>query len=159
MESRRSGIVVAAAGLVLVVVLFVLLSGGGDDGSDQPASSGDGAAAPTGGYGSSPVQADPQPKPGKPDGADEPEVPTGEVRDGEPVDGVQELEFQSGSQAEFAVESDAADELHLHGYDLYIDVEPGKAKAVSFDADIEGVFELESHTTGVLFAEISVVPD
>ena len=157
MESRRSGIIVAALGLVLVVVLFVVLSGGDDD-SGTPAGSGDSAAAPTGGYGSPPPQADPQPKPDKPDKPDEPEVPTVEVRDGEPVGGVQELEFQSGSQAQFAVESDVADELHFHGYDLYIDVEPGKLETVSFKADIEGLFELESHTTGALFAEISVVP-
>jgi hypothetical protein len=89
---------------------------------------------------------------------DEPDVPTVEVKDGEPVGGVQEIEFESGSQAEFAVESDVADELHLHGYDLYVDVVPDKAKTVSFKADIEGLFELESHTTGALFAEISVVP-
>jgi hypothetical protein len=81
-----------------------------------------------------------------------------EVRDGKPVGGVQELEFESGEEARFEVVADAADELHFHGYDLYIDVGPGKPTEVKFDADIEGLFELESHTTGELLAEVSVVP-
>lgn len=159
MESRRSGVAVAAAGLVLVVVLFILLSGGDDGGT-----SGDSAAAPAGGYGSPPPEQsadddEPKtdPKPGS-DKPDEPSVPTIEIENGEPVGGVQEIEFESGSEAEFEVITDAADELHFHGYDLYVDVKPGKANTVSFRADIEGLFELESHTTGTPFAEISVVP-
>ena len=81
-----------------------------------------------------------------------------EVKDGKPVGGVQELEFESGEEARFEVIADAADELHFHGYDLYIEVGPGKPTEVEFDADIEGLFELESHTTGALLAEVSVVP-
>ena len=85
-------------------------------------------------------------------------MPVVEVEGGEPVGGVQELEFESGEEARFEVVTDAADELHFHGYDLYIDVGPGKPNELKFDADIEGLFELESHTTGELLAEVSVVP-
>lgn len=97
---------------------------------------------------------------GRDQGAErEPEVPLIEIRDGQPVGGVAELEFESDAQAEFEVEADAADELHLHGYDLYIGVGPGRPRRVSFEADIEGVFELESHTTAVPIAEIAVAPN
>ena len=51
------------------------------------------------------------------------------------------------------------DELHLHAYDVYLDIVPGKTnELVVENADIEGVIELESHSTGALLAEISVVP-
>lgn len=159
MESRRQGLVIAAAGLVLAVVLFVLLSGGDDD-SAQTDAGGNAAEqqapAPGGGYGPAPAE---DPPPEATEQQPKPEVPTVEIKGGEPVGGVQELEFSSGERAEFAVTSNVADELHFHGYDIYVDVVPGKTERVEFDADIEGLFELESHTTGALFAEISVVPD
>ena len=146
-----------AVGLVLVVVLFVVLSGGDDSGDSAQDEQTTQAASPSGGYGNpSPPQSQaPQDEPPRPD---VPVVPVVEIRDGEPVGGVQEIEFESGSEASFEVRSDAADELHLHGYDAYIDVAPGKTSKYEFKADIEGLFELESHTTGVVMAEISVVP-
>ena len=146
-----------AVGLVLVVVLFVVLSGGDDSSDSPPDGQSTQAASPSGGYGNpSPPQSQaPADEPSKPE---KPDVPVIEIRDGEPVGGVQEIEFESGSEASFAVRSDAADELHFHGYDAYIDVAPGKTVEHEFKADIEGLFELESHTTGVVMAEISVVP-
>lgn len=162
MESRRQGLLIATAGLVVAVVLFVLLSGGDENdssSSDAGTAAEQQAQAPSGGYGPAPAgnssdgESARKPKP------DDPEVRTIEIRNGEPVGGVQELEFTSGERAEFAVTSNVADELHFHGYDIYVDVVPGKTERVEFDADIEGLFELESHSTGALFAEISVVPD
>ena len=149
-----------AVGLVLVVVLFVVLSGGDDSGDSAQDEQTTQAASPSGGYGNpSPPQSQaPQDEPPKPEKAEVPDVPVVEIKDGEPVGGVQEIEFESGSEASFEVRSDAADELHFHGYDAYIDVAPGKSSKYEFKADIEGLFELESHTTGVVMAEISVVP-
>jgi hypothetical protein len=150
MDSRRVPALIALVGVVVAVGLFLLLK---DDTADEtstvpPANN---AANPgsEGGEGR---------KPDKPEKPPEPELPVVEVRDGKPVGGVQELEFESGEEARFEVVADAADELHFHGYDLYIDVGPGKPTEVKFDADIEGLFELESHTTGELLAEVSVVP-
>ena len=150
MDSRRVPALIALVGVVVAVGLFLLLK---DDTADEtstvpPANN---AANPgsEGGEGR---------KPDKPEKPPEPELPVVEVKDGKPVGGVQELEFESGEEARFEVVADAADELHFHGYDLYIDVGPGKPTEVKFDADIEGLFELESHTTGELLAEVSVVP-
>ena len=97
-------------------------------------------------------------KPKKPKPPPEPEIPTISVKGGEPVGGVQELTFESGSQMRFAVEADVADHAHLHGYDVSEDVAPGKAAEFNLPADIEGVFELELEAAGLPIAEISVVP-
>ncbi len=43
----------------------------------------------------------------------------------------------------FRVESDVADEIHVHGYDLKKDVPAGGSVSFSFPASIEGVFEVE----------------
>jgi hypothetical protein len=46
----------------------------------------------------------------------------------------------------------AADEFHLHGYDLELKAGKGEAVTFSFTATQPGTFELESHATGgVLF--------
>jgi hypothetical protein len=150
MNSRRVPALIALVGVVVAVGLFLVLN---DDTADDDSERTTTTAAET-----SDDQTDTGDKAEKPEKPEEPEVPVVEVQGGEPVGGVQELEFGSGEKAEFEVEADAADELHFHGYDLYIDVKPGKPTPVTFDADIEGVFELESHSTGVLLAEISVVP-
>ncbi len=80
------------------------------------------------------------------------------VKGGEPVGGVAELSFDKGDAIEFVVESDTADELHLHGYDVYMDVEAGGKAKFSVPAEIEGIFELELHSTATPLAEITVNP-
>jgi hypothetical protein len=153
MDSRRVPALIALVGVIVAVGLFLLLK---DDTADEdsvttpPAQTANSDGSSSGDQGKQPEK---EPKP------DEPEVPVVEIEGGTPVGGVQELEFESGEEARFEVVTDAADELHFHGYDLYFDVQPGKPNELSFDADIEGLFELESHTTGELLAEISVVPD
>lgn len=41
------------------------------------------------------------------------------------------------------VTSDAADEIHVHGYGLKAEIPPGGAGTVSFTATVSGVFEVE----------------
>jgi hypothetical protein len=43
------------------------------------------------------------------------------------------------------VRSDAADEIHLHGYDITRSAGPGQPAQFRFKADAEGAFEMESH--------------
>jgi hypothetical protein len=61
-----------------------------------------------------------------------------------------------GEEATIRVVSDATDEAHLHGYDLYADLEPGIPAEIVFVASIPGVFELELEGSGLLLAEIEV---
>ncbi len=91
-------------------------------------------------------------------GAEEASVPTIVIRNGEPVDGVRELEYSAGDQIEFAVLSDVADEVHVHGYDLMKDVKAGGTVSFSFPADIEGIFEVELEALHEPIAELRVNP-
>jgi hypothetical protein len=80
------------------------------------------------------------------------------VENGEPVGGVQKLEYNAGDQIAFRVESDVADEIHVHGYDLMEDVEAGGSVDFSFPAEIEGIFEVELEGRKEQIAEIQVNP-
>jgi hypothetical protein len=136
----RIGLVVAAA--AIAVALFVVLSGDDDDATES------GAATTT--------QTEAQPA----DGGQEskPEIPTIEVKGGEPIGGVQELAFNSGDRIRFRVTSDAPAEVHLHGYNVMMDVEPGRPVTFDVPADIEGIFEVELEETAVQIAEVEVSP-
>jgi len=70
-------------------------------------------------------------------------VPTIVVKNGKPVGGIRDLSYKKGDQIHFKVQSDVADEVHVHGYDLMKDVKAGGTIAFDFPATIEGVFEAE----------------
>ncbi|MDQ3726416.1 MAG: cupredoxin domain-containing protein [Actinomycetota bacterium] len=86
------------------------------------------------------------------------DVPTIVVRDGEPVGGVQELEFSAGEEIRFRVTSDEAEEIHVHGYDLAKDVPAGGTVEFAFPAELEGIYEAELEQLGVQIAELQVNP-
>lgn len=85
-------------------------------------------------------------------------APTVVVRDGEPVGGVQELEFSAGDRIRFDVRSDVADEVHVHGYDLMQDVPANGEISFDFPAEIEGIFEVELEGRKEQIAELRVNP-
>ncbi|MGH2962149.1 MAG: hypothetical protein ACRDL3_08165 [Solirubrobacterales bacterium] len=138
MQSRTMGAVVAVALIAAAAVLFVVLR---DDDGDS------GQAATT------TTQAEKKEKP-KP----KPEVTTIVVKGGQPVGGVQELEYTRGDEVRFDVRSDVADEVHVHGYDLFEDVAPGKVATLDFPAEIDGGFEVELEATHTQIAELTVEP-
>jgi hypothetical protein len=62
------------------------------------------------------------------------------------------------------VSSDAHDDIHLHGYDIEKPVEPGQPAQFNFTANIEGIFEIESHVAEdagrePLMGKLTVEPD
>jgi hypothetical protein len=138
-RNQRIGLVVLA--LVVAVVAFVIARPGGsedDNGSEQaaqtaPAQTETGAAEET-------VETETEPS-----APPEPEVSRIRVRGGTAVGGVQRVQANKGDTVRIVVTSDASDEIHLHGYDIYEDVGPGKPARFVFRADIEGIFEIESH--------------
>jgi hypothetical protein len=137
MQSRKFGLGLAIAGIAAAVVLFVVLSGDDDSGSTTTTT-----AAESGSNGA---------------GA-ESSVPTIVVKDGQPVGGVQELSFDKGGQIQFVVESDTADEVHFHGYDIGKDVEAGGRVEFDVPATIDGVYEVELEASHTQIAEITVNP-
>ena len=92
------------------------------------------------------------------DGSDQPAILTIVVRNGEPVGGVDELEYDAGDQVRFRVSSNRADEVHVHGYDEEEEIPAGGSATLSFPADIEGIFEVELHESETQIAELRVNP-
>ena len=58
------------------------------------------------------------------------------------------LRVTQGEQVEIALSSDQPVELHLHGYDLTAQLEPGVPATISFVAKIAGRFPVEAHRMG-----------
>ena len=132
---------------IIAVVAVILLAGGGDDsektGSSAPTATptatptaidGDATATPT---------ATPKPKP-------------------KPVllkaGSEKALNYEQGETVRFRVVNDEAEEVHVHGYDIKKELEPGKEETVSFKATIPGIFEIELEGSGTLLAQLKVVP-
>ena len=53
-----------------------------------------------------------------------------------------------GSRVEIVVSTEEPAELHLHGYDLSIEAEPGEPGVLRFDASVAGRFPLTRHGHG-----------
>lgn len=58
------------------------------------------------------------------------------------------VEVARGEQVVLRVTSDVAEEVHVHGYDLYIDIPAGGTGEAAFTADIPGAYEVELHEVG-----------
>ncbi|MDA0635488.1 hypothetical protein OUY22_18880 [Nonomuraea sp. MCN248] len=66
------------------------------------------------------------------------------------------LEVARGRTVSITVTSDVADELHVHGYDVTADLRPGEPATVRFVADMTGVFEVETHESGLVLVQLAV---
>lgn len=95
--------------------------------------------------------------------ADEPspEAPAGQqievqVAGGQVTGDTGRVPVPAGEHVVLTVTSDAPDELHVHGYDLTADLQPGTPATVEFDATIPGVFEVELHDAGTVLLSLQV---
>ena len=89
----------------------------------------------------------------------EPAFETINVAAGKPAGGVQTITVQKGDRARIQVASqDTTDEIHLHGYDLTRQLKAGDSVRFSFDADAEGIFEIELHGTHTQIGKLVVEP-
>ena len=69
------------------------------------------------------------------------------LRDGVPQGGVKRIVVTKGDEVRLQVRTnEAGDDIHLHGYDIEKKAAAGAPANFRFKADIEGVFEIESHT-------------
>jgi hypothetical protein len=140
MQSNLVRLFLAAAAVAVAVVLFVVLSDDDEDSSTAPAVT---TQSDTGGG-------------GKP----EAKIPTIEVEGGQPVNGVEELEYAVGDRVQVKVTSDLAGDVDVHGYEIEEPVEAGGSVTLDFPAEIEGVFEMElhRHEGEAQIAELTVNP-
>lgn len=78
------------------------------------------------------------------------------ISDGK-VEGVPaRVEVDRGAQVRIEVTSDRRDELHVHGYEKTLPLTPGTPATLQFVADVPGVFEVETHDSGLLLFQLLV---
>jgi heme/copper-type cytochrome/quinol oxidase subunit 2 len=141
--SRNQRIALVVAAVAVAVLAFVIAQPADDeDDGERAATTPAQTTTETGGDqsgGTEPTEAEEPPPP------PEPEVTRLRMRGGQVVGGVREIEVESGDTVRIVVSSDAADEIHLHGYDITRNAAPGQPARFRFKADAEGAFEIESH--------------
>jgi hypothetical protein len=147
MQSNGSRIVALLIAVAVIVALFFIFKGGGDDSTTTDAATPATTTSTEGGMKSDKVA-----------GLPSPTAPVIDVVDGAPKGGIADLEFEKGDQIVFDVTSDAADEVHVHGYDIEEEVPAGGTAKFDFPADLEGVFEVELHGSETQIAELTVNP-
>jgi hypothetical protein len=135
--------------VIAVVAVIVLASGSTSDKQDEPpvAQATATATPDTGGAEAPSGTATPEP-------AATPKPQPTLVTPGK----ITKLRFAEGDTVRFRVRSDVADEVHVHGYDLMKDVEPGQTVTFSFPATITGIFEIELENAGEQIAQLRVDP-
>jgi len=80
------------------------------------------------------------------------------VRNAKPVGGVQDITVKKGDQVRFTVQSDSAQEIHVHGYDFHKNVPKNGSVSFSFPAKIDGGFVIELEGPGQQIAALKVQP-
>lgn len=80
------------------------------------------------------------------------------VKNGKAVGGVKEISVTKGDRVRITVTDDADDEVHLHGYDIEEPVAPGQPATFDFTAKLEGIFEMELHSSETQIASLKVNP-
>lgn len=128
--TRNARIALLVAAVAVAVAAFVVVGVGDDEPDPQPA-----ATAP------------------RPDAG-----PTIRLVGGEPVGGVRSLDFGASREVRFTVASDDEQEIHVHGYDVTRTVPAGRSTTISFAPRLQGVYEVESHTTGEPIARLRIAP-
>jgi hypothetical protein len=147
--SRGQRLTFLAIAVVIAIVAVVVLSSGGDD--DEPestASQATATATPTAGEDAT-AEPTETPTPTRTPKPQPPLLTPGEVTD---------LRFDEGDTVRFRVRADTTDEVHVHGYNLMKDIEPGKTIAFSFPATITGIFEIELEDAGEQIGRLRVDP-
>jgi pullulanase/glycogen debranching enzyme len=71
---------------------------------------------------------------------------------------VQKLKYTQGDQVRFQVRSPKADEVHVHGYNIERELEPNKPTTIAFKATINGIFDIEIHSTDTQIGQLTVEP-
>ncbi len=152
-------IAIAVAGAAVLVVLFVVARPGGNDEADvTPA-----AQETQGTNGETETE----------DGATVTEPATTEEEDsgGDPdvvqaritigpggPAGVTRIDARRGQRVVLVVRSQIEDHVHVHGYDLFADVVPGRPARITFRADVPGRFEIELEDSHQQIADLRVQP-
>ncbi|MEU7702570.1 hypothetical protein [Streptomyces sp. NPDC039028] len=66
------------------------------------------------------------------------------------------IELKKGERLTLRVTSDRADTLHVHGYDRELPLPPGTPASLTLTVDRTGLFEVETHGSGLLLTQLVV---
>ena len=138
-------------GAAVLVGLFILLRPDADSsptGRSSPTPEATSTATPE----ATPTDQTPEPTASPTPAAFEIEIEEGRV------DGPQQIAVALGDRVAIEVESDVADHVHVHGYDVLRDIPADRTVTVSFKATIPGVFEIELEDAGLLLTRLEVTP-
>ncbi len=80
------------------------------------------------------------------------------LKDGKRISGPASFRVRQGEQVTLRIESDANDELHLHGYDLKLAIRAGEPATLQFAASRSGRFGLELHKRHTELGALEVYP-
>jgi hypothetical protein len=139
--SRGQRLTFLGIAAAIAVVAVILLAGNGD-GTDEGSKSASTATPTPSASADATATATPKPKP-------PPLLQAGNEK---------ALTFKQGDTVRFRVRHDEKEEVHIHGYDIKKDLEPGKTVTVSFKGTIPGIFEIELERSGTLLAQLKVIP-
>jgi hypothetical protein len=154
---NRGRVAIAAAGVAVALVLFLLLRPGGDDEADvtpaaqetqeTQATTGE-TETETGAATNSPTTTD-----------SAPDVVQARITIGpDGPSGVERIDASLNQRVVLTVRSEIQDHVHVHGYDLFADVGPGRQARITFRADVPGRFEIELEDRHQPVAELRVRP-
>jgi hypothetical protein len=149
--TRGTRLGLLAIAVVILVVAFVVLR----PSSDDPETTAD---APT----STPTSVPAEETPAETATATATETPTPKptVDPGPVLTGskVVKLRVDKGETVRFRVKAPENEEVHIHGYDIKKDVKAGQTSRVSFEASIDGIFEIEFEHSATQIAQLRVDP-
>jgi heme/copper-type cytochrome/quinol oxidase subunit 2 len=80
------------------------------------------------------------------------------VQQGKRVSGAGVLKVQQGEEVTLHITSDTADEFHLHGYNLLVQLRPHQTATLHFVAKLAGRFTYELHKSDLELGALEVYP-
>ena len=153
MTPRQRIVLLAIAAVVLVAGIALAAGSGGDDEPEQ------GTTPPV-----AETQAPDQATPATPETQTQqapppPRVESIRMKGRAPVDEPKTFTYEKGDTIRLRFTSDVAEEVHIHGFDNYVQVPAGETpKTARFKADLEGIFEVEAHSSGEILAKLEIRP-
>ena len=154
MTPRQRIVLLAIAAVVLVGGIALAASSGGEDEGSQAQTTTPAAAQtqPEEATGTPPeTQTQEAPPP--------PRVESVRMKGRAPVGEPKTFEYEKGDTIRLRFTSDVAEEVHVHGFDEYVDVPAGGTpKVARFKANLEGIFEVEAHSSGEMLARLEIRP-
>lgn len=81
-----------------------------------------------------------------------------EIRNGRLHSGPATVQLTQGQTVKLTVLSDRDDELHLHGYDIALQLRAGQRANLMLEATLSGRFEYEIHSTHSGIGALEVYP-